>query len=420
MRILLLVDFYPPVVGGLERVVADLARTLAGRGHAVAVATLAHDGLARVEDDGPVRVHRLCGLAQRLPFVFRDPARRFAPPAPDPPLGRALAAVARDFRPDVVHANGWILYPYLPVAGRGTPPLVATLHEYGSFCARRDLLRDGTPCDGPGPLKCLRCAMASYGPAKGSAIDGALALGGLLHGRVDRFLAVSGFVAELAARHLPRPRSRRAAPIEVVPSFVGDAVPAYRPPTTRSPLLPPGDFLLFVGALARHKGVDTLLAAHAALPDAPPLVLMGAAVGESALPPGGPPSNARVIRDAPHPLVLEGWARCAIGAAPSRWPEPFGIVAAEALALGRPFVAACAGGLPDIVRHGETGLLVPPGDAPALTGALARLLADPALGARLGAAGRARVLERFTATAVAARLEPIYAAAAAAGHGGPA
>ena len=67
----------------------------------------------------------------------------------------------------------------------------------------------------------------------------------------------------------------------------------------------------------------------------------------------------------------------------------------EALAGGRPVVATRVGGVPDVVRDGVDGFLVEPGDIDALAERLGRLAADPALAARMGEAGRARVLERY-------------------------
>jgi glycosyltransferase involved in cell wall biosynthesis len=66
------------------------------------------------------------------------------------------------------------------------------------------------------------------------------------------------------------------------------------------------------------------------------------------------------------------------------------------MAYGRPVVAGDVGGLRDLVRHEETGLLVPPGDVGALRAAMQRLLADPDLRRRFGEAGRARIAEHFT------------------------
>jgi glycosyltransferase involved in cell wall biosynthesis len=68
----------------------------------------------------------------------------------------------------------------------------------------------------------------------------------------------------------------------------------------------------------------------------------------------------------------------------------------EAMALGRPVVAADVGGNAELVVDGETGFLVPPGDLPALTNAILELARDPARAAAMGAAGRARQRERFT------------------------
>jgi glycosyltransferase involved in cell wall biosynthesis len=75
--------------------------------------------------------------------------------------------------------------------------------------------------------------------------------------------------------------------------------------------------------------------------------------------------------------------------------EGFGLAAAEALACGVPVIAGDASSLPEIVSDGETGLLVPPGDAEALCAALQRLLDDPSLARRLGQAGRRSVVARY-------------------------
>ena len=85
------------------------------------------------------------------------------------------------------------------------------------------------------------------------------------------------------------------------------------------------------------------------------------------------------------------------------------LVLTEAMAAGRPVVASAIYGIPEIVADGETGCLVPPGEVGPLTGALARLLGDPTLRARLGAAGRQRYEERFTSRRMAMRTYGILA-----------
>jgi glycosyltransferase involved in cell wall biosynthesis len=93
--------------------------------------------------------------------------------------------------------------------------------------------------------------------------------------------------------------------------------------------------------------------------------------------------------------------------------ETFGITLCEALACERPVIASDFGGFREVVRHEETGLLVPPQDPVALAAAIDRLLADPDLGAAYGAAGRRDVTTRFSWPVVVSRVLAAYAAARA-------
>ena len=88
--------------------------------------------------------------------------------------------------------------------------------------------------------------------------------------------------------------------------------------------------------------------------------------------------------------------------------EGFGLPAAEAMACGVPVVATTAGAFPEVVADGETGWLVAPGDAPALAGAIKRLMADPAERKRMGDAGRRRMQERFTWRETARKTVALY------------
>ena len=163
--------------------------------------------------------------------------------------------------------------------------------------------------------------------------------------------------------------------------------------TVGAPEEPP--HVLFVGRLSAEKGILELVEAARGLPlrivgDGPLRAQVPGAVGF--VPPG----------------ALGPWyERAAVVAVPSR-REGYGVVAREAMAWGRPVVAAAVGGLLDAVDDGETGLLVPPGDVAALRGALERLLADEGLRARLGTAARAKARSTLSFDAAADALLAVY------------
>jgi len=91
--------------------------------------------------------------------------------------------------------------------------------------------------------------------------------------------------------------------------------------------------------------------------------------------------------------------------------EGFGLVLLEAMALGKPVVATEVGGVAEIVRHGETGLVSPPGDPVALADAILRLLRDPPLRRALGDRGRERAREEFSLTRMCDQVRGIYLSA---------
>jgi glycosyltransferase involved in cell wall biosynthesis len=103
-------------------------------------------------------------------------------------------------------------------------------------------------------------------------------------------------------------------------------------------------------------------------------------------------------------------ASAAVGVVPSLWPEPFGLVGIEALALGRPVIASVTGGIPDWL-HEDVGIGVPPGDARALARALAELLDDTPRRQAMGTAGRALVSSRFSPASHVETLLDSYRAA---------
>jgi glycosyltransferase involved in cell wall biosynthesis len=400
-RILMISDFYPPVIGGLERHVQTLSRELVRRGHHVAVATLWQDGQPEMEVDQGVRIYRLKGWNRALLRWYDNRQRPFHPTLPDPGVMRRLGHIMQQERPDLVHARGWMVYSFLPMRTWSGAALVVTLHDYSLTCAKKTYVHEDRACSGPELIKCLQCARTAYGDVKGTLLTTGLRVSTPLHRLVDQYVALSDAVLEASQG------GARGRPIEVIPSFVPDAVfdPLYG--AHRPDFLPPEDnYILFVGALEAHKGFDVLLQAHAGLGRRVPLVLMGA---ERLTTPTDFPADVTVIRNVPHEDVMAAWKHCALAIVPSIWPEPFGQVAVEAMASGRAVVASRVGGLQDVVVDGVTGLLVPPGDVAALQGALRELLDDAPRRHRMGEAGRARA-HLFTASVVTDRIEQLYRA----------
>jgi len=145
--------------------------------------------------------------------------------------------------------------------------------------------------------------------------------------------------------------------------------------------------VLFAGRLSPEKGI---------------LELVEAANGMTLVVAGDGPLRDRVpgaLGFVPHHALGPLYERAAVVAVPSH-REGFGVVCAEAMAYGRPVVAGAVGGLLDLVADGETGLLVPPRDVPALREALERLIGDRELRRRMGEAARERVRSRFAWPAV--------------------
>jgi len=185
----------------------------------------------------------------------------------------------------------------------------------------------------------------------------------------------------------------RAAGVEVVVIPNGVRVPEQ----VGVPAQPPE--VLYVGRLSPEKNVDTLLEAVGDLN----LVVAGDGPLRERVP------NA--LGAVPHAEVERLLERASVVVAPCE-REGFGLAAAEAMAFGRPVVAAAGGALLELVTDDETGLLVPPRDASALRAAVERLLADPALRQRLGNEAHTRARERFGWDGVIERTLEVYRRAA--------
>jgi glycosyltransferase involved in cell wall biosynthesis len=170
----------------------------------------------------------------------------------------------------------------------------------------------------------------------------------------------------------------------------------------------------YFGRLVEEKGIALLIRAAARLRGEWRLILLGGGPGRDAL--------ARLADDLGVADRVEFRAQMPSTAMPAQyhdldalvlpsltrpnWKEQFGRVLVEAMASGVPVVGSNSGAIPDVI--GDAGLIVPEGDVTALTDALERLCADPALRADLGGRGRARAVAQFTHASVAAATVAVY------------
>jgi glycosyltransferase involved in cell wall biosynthesis len=200
----------------------------------------------------------------------------------------------------------------------------------------------------------------------------------------DGVRTISAYTSEVVRKVGVEPTATFAAFMDLEPFLETDPRP-----------LPQSPVALFVGVLERYKAVDVLAEAwRSAAPRVPNATLH--TVGRGALRDvvaelaAELPRQVRWTEALPTAEVSRALDEATILVLPSR-SEGLGRVVVEAFSRGRGVVASRVGGIPDIVADGETGLLVPPGDAAALADALVRVLSEGALAERLGASARVAV-----------------------------
>ena len=408
MRIVMLTQFYPPVLGGLERHVKDLSEALAARGHEVAVMTLRQGGwgkeMLEFEELNGVRIYRIRGTVSRAErLLFIDERRSYAPPFPDPELALSIRRILTREKPQIVHAHNWLSFSYLPLKRWSKAKMVVTLHEFGLSCGKWTLIHNGTFCSGPEAAKCRRCLIDHYGLAKGMVTYTGQAIMRRTQNRlVDMYLPVSQSVADGSQL------TGSGLPFEVVPNFIPDEAVASTPDIeAKLAQLPKQPYMLFVGSFSRQKGMDVLLEAYRGLETTVPLVMIGYELSDFPLSKLDIPANVHILKNLPNEVVMEAWRRSSIGIVPSNWHEPSPTVVMEAMAMGKPVIATRVGGIPDIVADGESGLLVPPGDVMALRQAMKYLVEHPEVCQKMSEVALQRV-EGFQAKNVVSRIETIY------------
>jgi glycosyltransferase involved in cell wall biosynthesis len=380
MRVLHIGKFFPPHAGGIERTSADLCRGLATKGVAVAMLAHAEPGTPRTTTEvvGDVDLTRVACLGQFL----------YAPMSPSFPLH--LRRVIARFRPDILHLHmpntSAFFALMLPSARR--IPWVTHWHA--------DIPLDSRHAG-------LRAAYRLYRPWERALLRQASAI-----------IATSPDYAESSAA-IASWRSK----VHIVPLGIPD-ISATPRDTAKSILWPNAPLrVLAVGRLSYFKGFDVLLRAIADVPEAG-LVLIGDGECAADLRRLAKTLNIESRVNFAGRIDMSPDGDAALAAAYSsadvfclpstERAESFGIVLLEAMRAGVATISSAipGSGVNYVVRDGETGVMVAPGDPFALSSAIHRLRDDVELRHKFGAAGRRRFAEEFTLDASVNRTLALY------------
>ena len=369
MNVLIVSGIWPPDVGGPASHAPEFAERLRARGHAVEVVITA--------DEAPApEAYRVSWTSRRKPRGVRHVL--------------SAASIARAaHRADVVYATGMLVRSALGTTLARTPLVMKLTSDPTYERALRYRLSGGD-------LEAFQGARGARVRALRRARD--LAVGRAAHLVVPsdalRQLALGWGIPEQRITLLPNPVS---APLDLGPRDELRLRHGIDGPT-----------LVFAGRLAPQKALDVALDALAGVPTVT-LVIAGDGPEESQLREHaaklGLDGRARFLGAQPRSVVFE-LLRAADGALlTSNW-ENFPHMVVEALAVGTPVLATSVGGVSEIVRDGENGLLVPAGDAAAVARAIERYFEDAELRERLRAAAGSSV-EVFAADRIYERLEQV-------------
>jgi len=386
MRILLVND-YATATAGAERITLGLRDGLRARGHDVRVFA-SRAQLIAGESFADATCYGTNTRVQTLTSTVNWSA------------ARALRREIRDFAPDVVQVQMflWQLSPSILPVLRSVPSVYWAMTFKAVCPTGLKWLPGGAPCDVHAGVACLRhrcITLTGVGP--------------LMLQRALWRRRRGAFSAVVSCSHDVQGQLERDG-IET-----REVIWPGVPEAPRRPALDGPPTVTYAGRLTVEKGPDVLVRAFARARERVP----GARLSIAGAGPAEPALRALIDRlglgDA---AVLHGHlvgatleetlGRAWIHAVPSRWPEPFGLTATEAMMRGTAVVASDIGGLAESVVHELTGLRVPAGDEDALASALVRVLSDRALAERFGDAGRERAHALFTMESCLQRFERLY------------
>lgn len=377
MKVLIINDLGTDT-GGAERLSLDLRGELRARGHDAILFSSSAQPVTSV----PVLADVTCrGASGHL---------RSALSVANPFALIALSRLLKRFRPDIVHLRmfQWQLSPLILYALRGTHCLVHVVN-YDLICPMNTkTLPGGEPC--------------THRPGAVCAKEGCMGQPGLLRALAQRSIREHNFEAVrsrlITNSHWVRGRLEREGISVDGVVWNGVRVTDPRPALGDAP-----PQIGYAGRLIPKKGVDTLIRAFSEVRRrVPGIRLLIAGDGESRsdleslVRNLGVWENVDFLGHLSAGSMAEAFNGLWVQAAPSRWEEPFGLVAAEAMMRGTPVVTTNTGGLAEQVVVGRTGYTAPPSDIPAWTEALARIVTDKEHATLLGHQARQHALEHFS------------------------
>jgi glycosyltransferase involved in cell wall biosynthesis len=386
----------PHGIGGLEDHLHTLTEELSRRGHEVSVITARHpDGIKSETIDG-------------VEWIYVDSDPHWLAPRWDPELERAVRALLGTRTFDVLHSQSSSALSLVRRPVPGQPPIVLSLHgNYLSIVGAS-----------------IRSGLAARSPRGAARAAQSIVHLSSLHFRDGNWRAFRDCEASVPSQVQIRPSAwshlLRPSHVHVVRSGVDARLfsPRDQDAARRELGLEVGlPVALCAGRLDRGKGPDVAIEALAQLSGDAHLVLAGDGpwLGELRALAARLGVADRVIFAGriSAELVATHLCACDVFVFPTRLAEAGPLVVAQAMATATPIVASRIGAVPEMVlrQDGDAGLLVRPGRADELAAAIGRLFADPELRERLGANGRAAVLDGMTVESMADAMLRVYEAA---------
>jgi glycosyltransferase involved in cell wall biosynthesis len=400
LRVLAVNKFFY-VRGGCERYFFDLDGLLSSHGHEVRHLSMAHSR-NRPSADSKIFVSNVDfaqnesiggAIRKGMRVVYSREARR------------AMDKAVREIRPDVVHMHNIAhqLSPSIMLSLKsGGVPAVQTLHDYKLICPVYVLMRRGVTCEACRGGRFYNATLRGCHP--GGPIAGfANTLEMYLHRNVLRsydsvkmFICPSRFMLE-------KVRSFGVAKDRLVhqPYFI--PVDEYKPRTNGG-----GGYYVYSGRLSREKGLPTLMEAAAKVPDIKLIVLGEGPLEEELRGRYGSEPWVEFRGHVSGAELMDVVSGASFAVVPSEWYENQPLTILESFALGVPVIASRIGGLPEVVRNGQTGLLVEPGNSEDLASAIAWLGRHADVAANMGARARRLVESEHSPETHYRRLMEIY------------